>query len=126
MCRPTSLLAGIAIAGLITGCDKGIFGTGCDLILEPALRVDVVDSVSGAGVQDAEGARVVARDGAYADTAAVFLARAFLAHGRGGTYTVTVEHPAYRPWSRSDVRVREDRCDQPELVTITSRLQRAP
>ena len=126
MGRPTVLVIGFATAALITGCDSGIFGTGCDLSLEPALRVDVVDSVSGAGVLAAQGARVVARDGAYADTAAVSSGQAFLAAGRGGTYAVTVEHPEYRPWSRSDVQVREGRCDRPDMVVITARLQRAP
>jgi len=91
----------------------------------PGLRVDVVDSVSGAGVAPAAGARVIARAGAYADTALLQSSRVALAYERAGTYTLVVEHPAYRPWTRGGVGVRDGACHVVPTV-LTARLQPVP
>ena len=117
-CSRLFVTAAIAVA---TGCDLP-FGTGCDDILMPGLRMDVVDSVGGAGVAPAAGARVIARAGAYADTVPLQSSRVALAYERAGTFTVTVEHPGYLPWSRSGVRVRENECHVVP-TELTARLQ---
>lgn len=113
----------IASIGLMSGCDLPL-GTGCYTYANPGLRVDVVDSVSGAGVAAAAGARVIARAGTYADTALLQSPHVALAYERAGTYTVAVEHPAYLPWSRSGVRVHEDECHVVPTA-LTARLQPA-
>jgi len=89
-----------------------IFGPACTHEVRPGLSVEVRDSTTGAPV--AAGARVIARDGAFADTAVSGsldgVSGADLAHERTGDYTVTVEQEGYAPWSRSDVHVTADRC----------------
>ena len=120
-CIRLSLTAAIVVA---TGCDLAS-GTGCDSVLVPGLRMDVTDSVSGAGIAPAAGARVIARAGTYADTVLLQSSHVALAHERAGTYTVTVEHPAYLPWSRTGVRVRKDECHVVP-TELTARLQAAP
>ena len=124
MQRQRVLAAGVAVAGLITGCDTGIFGTGCDLSSNQRF-VSKWSTPSAALGLRTQRPRAVARDGAYSDTASVDPLGAFLAHGRAGTYALTVEHSAYRPWGRNGVRVREGEC-APEQVTIIARLQRGP
>lgn len=108
----------VAISG-IAGC--GIF-TGpvaCTDEYVPGITVDVRDSQSGAQITD--GVRVIARDGAFADTAEnSHLAVAF---ERAGTYTVTVEKDGYQTWSRSGVRVSRDECHV-RTVALTAQLQR--
>jgi hypothetical protein len=121
--RPTRVCI-VAAIGLISGCDLP-FGTGCDSVLLPGLRIDVVDSASSTAIPPAAGARVIARAGAYADTATLQSSRVALAYERAGTYTVFVEHPAYRPWSRGGVRVREDDCHVVP-TELTARLQPQP
>ena len=120
-CIRLSLTAAIAVA---TGCDLP-FGTACDTVLVPGLRMHAVDSVSGAGIAPAAGARVIARSGAYADTVVLQSSPVALAHERAGTFTVTVEHPRYRLWTQNGVRVREDECHVVP-TELTARLQAAP
>lgn len=83
----------------------------CTTEARPGLSVTVRDAVSGLAVtSDVE---VVARDGAYADTARSSLIASgvyVLAIERRGTYDVTVVHPAYRRWTRSNVVVGADQC----------------
>lgn len=94
----------------------------------PAVRVAVRDSATNApaGTQ----ALVVARDGAYADTARGSAATPDLftfglAAERPGSYDVTVEQPGYRTWRRDGVRVTRGQCHV-NRVDLTALLQRAP
>jgi hypothetical protein len=85
--------------------------------------VDVRDSVTNAAV--GRGSRIIARDGAYADTAEItnmFDGPYGVAYERQGTYAVTVEQQGYRTWSRSGVRVLREECHV-RTVSITARLQ---
>lgn len=78
----------------------------CTMEARPAVTVQVT-TTSGAGE---ESALVVARDGAYADSAEVYEGgRATLAHERRGTYTVTVEKDGYETWRRENVRFDGER-----------------
>ena len=84
--------------------------------------IDIRDSASGTFV--GAGARAIARDGTFADTAFAE-ATAFpysLAFERPGSYTVTVEKPGYRLWTRDGVTVTRDRCHV-ITVSIVARLQ---
>ena len=99
----------------------------CTHEADPGLGVTVRDSATGAAVEPA-GTVVVAREGAYADTAAGGVVGAggttfSLAFERAGTYAVRVEHGGYRPWERGGVRVTADACHV-RTVALTARLQR--
>jgi hypothetical protein len=95
----------------------------CTLEARAAVSIDVRDSVTNAAV--GRGSTIIARDGAYADTAeitGVFDGPYGLAYERAGTYTVTVDQQGYRPWSRAGIRVTKDECHV-RGVSITARLQ---
>jgi hypothetical protein len=124
MTRSTRLSAVAALA-LLAGCDLP-FVTACTAEARPAIVVEIVDAQTGVVLEGLEGLRVIAREGAYADTARFPGSLTGLAYERAGTYTVTVEHPDYLPWSRSGVRVREDGCNHVRTESITARFQRAP
>ena len=88
-----------------------------------AIVVSVQDSASGAPA--GRGARIIAKDGAFADTAratASYDGPYQVALERSGTYTVTVEQQGYRTWSRSGVSVSRDRCHV-RTAALTARLQ---
>jgi hypothetical protein len=108
---PSTLLSVLLLAALYSSCVM-IVGPVCTHEVRPGLMVEVRDSITGAPV--AAGARVIARDGAFADTAftgsSEGVAGADLAHERAGNYTVTVEQEEFAPWSRSDVYVTADKC----------------
>lgn len=106
------------------GCNS--LGTACTDILMPGIRLFVVDSVSAAAV--AADGRVIASDGAYADTTFFAAARpvpdVYVVEDRPGAYAVRVTAAGYAPWERRDVRVpREDECHV-RTVSLTARLAR--
>jgi hypothetical protein len=71
-----------------------------------------------------EGARAIARAGAFADTVAVLSSDVFLVYERAGTYDVRVEYPGYGLWTRSNVVVEPGRCHV-RLTALTARLETA-
>lgn len=86
------------------------------------IAVDVRDSVSDSPA--GRGARIVARDGAYADTVQfTSLDGPYgLAYERAGSYTVTVQQQGYRVWSQSGIEVLRDVCHV-RPVRLKARLQ---
>jgi hypothetical protein len=113
----------VAAAALSVGCDS-LTGTVCTDEARAAISVEALDSITRAPV--GVGARIIASDGAVADT--VITVEGFggpygLAHERAGSYTVTVEQAGHSPWSRSDVRVSRDDCHV-RTVPLTALLQR--
>ena len=85
--------------------------------------MSVQDSAS--GTTAGRGARIIAKDGAFADTAratASYDGPYALAYERSGTYIVTIEQQGYRTWSRSGVSVSHDQCHV-RTVAVTARLQ---
>ena len=97
---------------------------GCDTNASPALHLSVVDARTGAVLPGVEGARAIARDGVFADTALLLTAATGgLAYERPGTYNVTVEYPGYLIWSRADIVVTSDRCHV-RTKAINASLQR--
>jgi len=96
------------------------------------LEVRVQDSLTGAPA--ASGAMLIARDGAYADTAVVPPGAAnpdtwvlSVAGERPGTYTVTVSKDGYLTWQRTGVVVRMDQYGcHPQTVELVALLQRSP
>ena len=114
------LVGGAAVGG---ACEFP-WGVACSAEARAAVSVDVRDSVTGEPA--GRGARIVARDGAYADTARIaseYDGPYGLARERAGTYAVTVEQAGYRPWSRGGVRVTRDECHVRTAV-LAARLQR--
>ena len=110
---------------LSLGCSTGP----CTLEGYYAINVNVKDSVSGAFT--ASGARLVVRDGAYADSMEVPANRpdldAFGLHvgfERTGLYSVTVRKPGYQDWMRTNIGVgRRGDCEKLRAVSLTALLQ---
>jgi hypothetical protein len=112
----------VAAAALSVGCDE-LTGTVCTTEARAAISVEARDSITNATV--GAGARIIASDGAFADTVITvedFAGPYGLAHERAGSYTVTVEQAGHSPWSRSDVRVSRDDCHV-RTVPLTALLQ---
>lgn len=134
------ILRGILAASLLlatTGCELITGSTMCTTGLEPAVLVEVLDSTTLEPVRG--GVRVIARDGALADTAdttdpvefwlprgadrdTVVFSPIGVAYERPGTYDVAVEAPGFETWERTGVRVASGACG-PETVELTARLR---
>jgi hypothetical protein len=116
----------VVSAGTTAACDLP-FGGACTTDFRYGVVVEVRDSVTGAHAAD--GARLVVRDGTYADTSdqLPFTEPLTLqaAGERSGTYTLTVEKSNYQDWTRTGVRVREDQCHVIP-VRLAARLQPVP
>ena len=98
--------------------------TACTLEARAAVTVDVRDSISNALI--GKGSRIIAREGAFADTAQL---SAFsdgpygLAFERAGTYILSVTQTGYQPWTRIGVQVTKGSCHV-NGVAVTARLQK--
>jgi hypothetical protein len=120
------LLLGALAAGAIAACDLPFTGS-CSTDFRYGIIVEVRDSVTGAAA--AVDARLIVRDGTYADTSDQLpftdplILRA--AGERGGRYDLTIQKAGYHEWTRAGVRVREDRCHVIP-VRLEARLQAAP
>ncbi|MEX2110174.1 MAG: hypothetical protein WD802_06205 [Gemmatimonadaceae bacterium] len=111
------------VIALATGACNLPGTVACTLEARAAVSVDVRDSVTNAAF--GRGSTIIARDGAYADTAeitGVVDGPYGLAYERAGTYTVTVDQQGYRQWSRAGISVTKDECHV-RGVSITARLQ---
>jgi hypothetical protein len=127
--RGRAALVALAV-GSTASCDLPLpSSVGCTEEVRPGIRVEVRDSVTGEPA--AAGARLIARDGAYADTSDQLPApytdplslRA--ADERAGWYDVSVEKTGYRDWRRRPIRVTKDRCHV-RTVQLRVRLQPEP
>ena len=117
----------LVLAAAISLAECGLFEPRvCTDIALAGLRVDVRDSITDAFVGN--GARIVARSGAFADTVIIppediYDAARPLLGERPGLCTVTVKREGYAPWSRSGVRITHDGCHVRQ-VSLVARLQR--
>ncbi len=121
MRAPLRLLLAAALSLGTAACactDEGSF----------AVNVRVVDAATGAS--RADGATLVVREGAYADSmtggpgSPPVLAAA---PEREGTYEVTVRRAGYRDWTRSGVRVgRGGSCNGLRSALLTAELEPLP
>jgi hypothetical protein len=125
--RPTLRLTLVVTAVLwLGGCE--ILGIrDCTTISVPALSVAVTDGATGETVLNA---LVIARDGAYVDSARVTplgstgtVYPVVLARERAGRYSVEVHHDAYATWVMHGIRVRSDGC-HPVTVELQAQLAR--
>ena len=109
---------------LCAACGGSTSETLCTLEARAGITVDVRDSVTNAAAGGA--ARVIARAGAFADTARSAGGSDGLyplVYERPGTYTVTVEEAGYQLWTRTGVTVTKGKCHV-NAVSLTARLQK--
>lgn len=106
----------LLLAATLVGCGNPLV---CTLEARPGLVVSVEHAGTGEPVA---GALVVARDGAFADSARTReRGGVSLALERPGTYEVTAEKEGFFRWIRSGVEVDEGPCHV-ETVGLTARL----
>jgi hypothetical protein len=106
-------LATLVAAAALGGCGgEELLGYGCAAVVYPAVMVEVRDA---AGAPAAMGAWLVARDGAYADSATADVTTGNLEIGvaleRAGRYDVTVRKAGFKTWTRADVVVTRGLCN---------------
>lgn len=103
--RPLGLLV-LALVSLLPACDV----VTCPTVPQLAVSVFVDHADTGEPVADA---LAVARDGSYADSV-LTQSNGYgrLAPNRAGTYEVTVEKDGFQSWTRSNVAVDLNECDQ--------------
>jgi hypothetical protein len=125
--------AALSLVGLAaSGCDVTDGNIVCTGPPVYGLNVTVEDSLTGA--RAASGARLIARDGAYADTTSHPIDHVnpdsgtlFAAEERPGVYSVTVEKDGFLTWERTGVVVTLDEYDCHVVpVHLVARLRRAP
>ena len=132
---PRGWLSACAPALLVlaaSACDLTDSDVICTSNIVWGLHVTVQDSVTGAPT--ASGARLIARDGAYADTTSQPIGHAnpdsgilIAAEERPGFYTVTVEKSGFLTWERAGVVVTMDDYDCHVIpVNLVARLRRDP
>jgi hypothetical protein len=115
----------LAIGISIGGCRSS--DALCPAILENAISLTVVDSVSG-GVPAAV-STIVASNGAYTETVTNSSGNPmnnvyFIGFGRSGTFSIVARTPGYADWSTSGVQVTANSCGVPQPVNLMARLQR--
>lgn len=108
--------------------DSTLVNVVCTIESRPAIRLTVVDSLTGqSGPMQA--LKIVIRDGAARDSAFVPsippgapIFSFSMAFERKGTYTLDVTADGYQPWARSAIVVTGDICHV-TTVTLTARMQ---
>jgi hypothetical protein len=96
----------------------------CTREARAGITVDVRDSVTNALA--GRGSRVIAREGAVADTSSdtsISDGPFSLVFERAGTYTVSVTQAGYQPWTKAGVQVTNGSCHV-NAVAVTARLQK--
>jgi hypothetical protein len=99
-------------------------GTVCTLEARAGITVDVRDSISNTLV--GRGSRIIAREGAVADTSHETLfgdGPYGLVYERAGTYTLSVTQTGFQPWTMTGVQVTKGSCHV-NGVAVTARLQK--
>ena len=96
----------------------------CTTNFAPAVVVEIRDSTTGAPL--AQGARGAVQEGTFIDSLRPLSSTTLQAAGeRPGIYTVTVVHPGYSQWLRTDVHVQRGECHV-QTVTLQALLQPSP
>lgn len=122
--------AACAAVALLAACDPSRDATGvvCAPAVDRALRVEVRDSITNAGIASAAGGSAV--EGAFRDTLTPLTPGDSLviasAQSRAGIYRVTVTRPGYREWVRDTVHVTGGVCGVQSPRIVVARMQRVP
>lgn len=123
MCTTGGLRAGVGLLALavsVAAC--GVTDTDCTGIAQPAVDVLVRSADDDEPV---DGALVVVRDDAFADSAVTEpdgRPGRFLAPNRAGVYRVSVEKDGFEPWVRTDVKVGINECGQARTRSLEAAL----
>ena len=125
--RPLALV----LLPIVAACNRSPVSAACLGVISPAIRVQVLDSVTlrpaagGASGWVREGTyqdslKVIGWTGpAMADSMAIEMAAAY---ERPGTYVVEITRPGYEDWRREGVRADDGICGV-ETVGLTARLR---
>jgi hypothetical protein len=117
--------AACALVALGCSASHGVTdGTACTLEARAGITVDVRDSAS--NTPAGKGSRIIAQEGAVADTSQQTLfgdGPYGLVYERAGTYTLSVTQNGYQPWIKTGVQVTKGSCHV-NGVAITARLQK--
>jgi len=116
-------VAVVLLVGVIAaGCESAV----CTLEARSAFGITVTDSITGANLAPTATVRVT--EGSFSDTLVAFPAppasNAIYSglYERAGVYEVTVTHPAYLTWRRTNVRVSDGICHvEPQVFTVRLR-----
>lgn len=116
---------GVAMSISVVGCKPDLVG--CTLILENAISLTVIDSLTGAA--PASTSTIVATSGTYTETDTNATANPMdndyaIGFGRSGTFALLVKTPGYADWSASGVIVAANSCGSPGNVVLVAKLQR--
>ena len=112
---------GASVAALGCSTAESALEPNCGDVGVPAITVTSLDYRTDQPIQGQ--AIVIARDGAYADTAYAEpgMRTVGVAYNRAGTYSVTVIAPGYAPWQREPVVVLQGRCNV-STIPLAARL----
>jgi hypothetical protein len=109
----------LVLLAAIAGCDGDEYEGACLASVDPAIVLEIRDSISGVGLADQ--ATAVVTDGGFTDTLEYFPSEdpgwQSGANERGGTYDIKVTVEGYQAWTRDNVEVEEGSCH-----VITQRL----
>jgi hypothetical protein len=109
----------LVLLAAIAGCDGDEYEGACLASVDPAIVLEIRDSISGVGLADQAVATVT--DGGYVDTLDYYPSEdpgwQSGASERGGTYDIKVTVAGYQMWTRENVVVKEGSCH-----VITQRL----
>lgn len=114
----------LAFGTMAGGCET-LTTPDCTLEAVPGIVVEIRNARNGELVAD--NALVIARDGAFVDSAAVTgtSSPVPLAHERPGTYQVTVQKEGFQPWTARSVVVKDGSCHV-KTAKITARIEPLP
>lgn len=113
-----------ALAGL-AGCGDDPAAVTCPDILRPSLRVEVVDSATGARRTNNARGWWISGDRAGTLDRDAFQAAALLAYGPSGSYSLIIQANGYQSWGRDDLRVEGDECG-PRTLEVRAALTPLP
>ena len=115
---------GAAISISVVGCKPDLVG--CPAILENAISLTVVDSLT--GMAPAATSTIVVTNGTYTETDTSSTGNPAdnnysIGFGRAGTFALVVTTPGYATWSKSGVMVAASNCGIPQSVALVAKLQ---
>jgi hypothetical protein len=122
MSRSYRVLAALAALAAMAGCGRPT-DTVCQPILNAAILLTVVDSVSGLPPTVTPTVETTSQ-GAVVPIEGVWGNEYTMGFGRSGTFAIAVKTPGYADWSASGIIVAENSCGNPMTVHLVAKLQR--
>ena len=105
----------------VVGCTGSTDPMICTREFRYGISMEIVDAIDQA--PRADGSTMTLRDGSYVESTTQSNGLTMLGAGeRPGTYIVTVAHPRYHTWVRTDVVVTSDECHV-HTVSLRAKLE---